>query len=104
MSCPASADAAPQPLTSSATTTTAPDATTTSPARAREVHAGSRVSLSTASLSAAAAASAAFVAARLGLCDQLRSAQAKTPGVAMLRDGEGRTCLHYAAGFGHEVR
>jgi hypothetical protein len=52
---------------------------------------------------AAAAASAAFVAAKLGLSDQLESAVAKTPGLACLRDAEGRCCLHYAAGYGHEV-
>lgn len=52
---------------------------------------------------AAAAASAAFVAAKLGLSDQLESALAKTPGLACLRDAEGRCCLHYAAGYGHEV-
>jgi hypothetical protein len=52
---------------------------------------------------AAAAASAAFVAAKLGLNDQLESAVAKTPGLACLRDAEGRCCLHYAAGYGHEV-
>lgn len=52
---------------------------------------------------AAAAASAAFVAAKLGLGDQLESALVKTPGLACLRDAEGRCCLHYAAGYGHEV-
>lgn len=52
---------------------------------------------------AAAAASAAFMAAKLGLGDQLESALVKTPGLACLRDAEGRCCLHYAAGYGHEV-
>lgn len=52
----------------------------------------------------AATASAAFVAAKLGLSDQLESTVAKTPGLAGLRDAEGRCCLHYAAGYGHEVR
>lgn len=54
--------------------------------------------------SAAAAASAAFVAAKLGLSDQLESALTKNLGLACLRDSEGRCCLHYAAGYGHEVR
>jgi len=54
--------------------------------------------------SAAAAASAAFVAAKLGLCDQLETALTKNLGLACLRDTEGRCCLHYAAGYGHEVR
>lgn len=53
---------------------------------------------------AAAAASAAFVAAKLGLNDQLEGPLSKNPGLASLRDAEGRCCLHYAAGYGHEVR
>lgn len=52
----------------------------------------------------AAAASGAFVSAKLGLGDQLESALVKTPGLACLRDADGRCCLHYAAGYGHEVR
>jgi hypothetical protein len=68
------------------------------PAGSKSVTAGAGLS------AAAAAASAAFVAAKLGLGDQLEAALAKTPGCSCLRDAEGRCCLHYAAGYGHEVR
>jgi hypothetical protein len=51
---------------------------------------------------AAAAASTALAAAKLGLPDQLSSALAVAPAAACLRDVDGRCCLHYAAGFGHE--
>lgn len=67
------------------------------PAGSKSVTAGAGLS------AAAAAASAAFVAAKLGLGDQLEAALAKTPGFSCLRDAEGRCCLHFAAGYGHEV-
>jgi hypothetical protein len=67
------------------------------PAGSKSVTAGAGLS------AAAAAASAAFVAAKLGLGDQLEAALAKTPGFSCLRDADGRCCLHYAAGYGHEV-
>jgi ankyrin repeat protein len=51
---------------------------------------------------AAAAASTALAAAKLGLPDQLSSALAVAPAAACLRDVDGRCCLHYAAGYGHE--
>lgn len=86
----------------------APSSSSSSPAGGAcvKLAAGSKsVTAGSAGLSAAAAAaSAAFVAAKLGLADQLESALAKTPGMACLRDAEGRCCLHYAAGYGHEVR
>jgi hypothetical protein len=67
--------------------------------------AGSKTVTAGAGLSAAAAAaSAAFVAAKLGLADQLETALVKTPGMACLKDTEGRALLHFAAGYGHEVR
>lgn len=47
------------------------------------------------------AASAAFVAARLGLLEQLAAA-AKHPGFGGWRDADGRSCLHFAAGLGHD--
>lgn len=67
--------------------------------------AGSKTVTAGAGLSAAAAAaSAAFVAAKLGLADQLEAALVKNPGMACLKDTEGRALLHFAAGYGHEVR
>eukprot|EP00775_Hariotina_reticulata_P007788 gene7788-7986_t len=50
----------------------------------------------------AAAASTALAAAKLGLTDQLSTALSAAPAAAGLRDVDGRCCLHYAAGYGHE--
>jgi len=50
----------------------------------------------------AAAASTALAAAKLGLIDQLSTALSAAPAAAGLRDMDGRCCLHYAAGYGHE--
>ncbi|DBA68766.1 TPA: hypothetical protein ACH3X2_013381 [Trebouxia sp. C0005] len=46
--------------------------------------------------------SAAMAASKLGMMDKLLAAIEKQPSLAQSRDGEGRTCLHYAAGYGHE--
>jgi hypothetical protein len=47
---------------------------------------------------------AAVAASKLGLLDQLGGAlEAQGPGVAAARDCDGRSCLHYAAGYGHEA-
>lgn len=44
----------------------------------------------------------AVAASKLGLVDQLSSALVSSSAVAVARDAEERTCLHYAAGYGHE--
>jgi ankyrin repeat protein len=42
-------------------------------------------------------------ASKLGLLDQLSGAlEAQGACVAAARDCDGRSCLHYAAGYGHE--
>ncbi|KAL0022409.1 hypothetical protein WJX77_009167 [Trebouxia sp. C0004] len=43
-----------------------------------------------------------MAASKLGMMDKLLSAVEKLPSLAQSRDGEGRTCLHYVAGYGHE--
>ncbi|KAA6417014.1 MAG: hypothetical protein FRX49_13015, partial [Trebouxia sp. A1-2] len=43
-----------------------------------------------------------MAASKLGMMDKLLAAIEKQPSLAQSRDGEGRTCLHYAAGYGHE--
>lgn len=45
---------------------------------------------------------AAVAAAKLGLADHLDSAIKTNKKSVSARDAEGRTCLHYAAGYGHE--
>lgn len=45
---------------------------------------------------------AAVTASKLGLTEQLAVSLGQLEGLATARDGEGRTCLHYAAGYGHE--
>lgn len=48
------------------------------------------------------AAAAAIAAAKLGLIDQLTTAL-NNPAVSVnVQDAEGRACLHYTAGYGHE--
>ncbi|GIL80564.1 hypothetical protein Vretimale_16013 [Volvox reticuliferus] len=44
----------------------------------------------------------AVAASKLGLVDQLSQALATCAAVAFAKDTEDRTCLHYAAGYGHE--
>ncbi|GLI70897.1 hypothetical protein VaNZ11_015921 [Volvox africanus] len=44
----------------------------------------------------------AVAASKLGLVDQLSQALATCAAVAFAKDAEDRTCLHYAAGYGHE--
>ncbi|EFJ40619.1 hypothetical protein VOLCADRAFT_99563 [Volvox carteri f. nagariensis] len=44
----------------------------------------------------------AVAASKLGLVDQLSQALTSCAAVAFAKDAEDRTCLHYAAGYGHE--
>ncbi|PNG99977.1 Ankyrin repeat domain-containing protein 55 [Tetrabaena socialis] len=44
----------------------------------------------------------AVAASKLGLVDNLSAALTTSAAVAFAKDAEDRTCLHYAAGYGHE--
>ncbi|KXZ46695.1 hypothetical protein GPECTOR_41g659 [Gonium pectorale] len=44
----------------------------------------------------------AVAASKLGLVEQLSQALSASVAVAFAKDAEDRTCLHYAAGYGHE--
>jgi ankyrin repeat protein len=89
-----------------ATSTTAASSSSTIPSRAATTSTATVSSKSGSSINAtaaaAAAASTALAAAKLGLMDQLSTALSAAPAAAGLRDMDGRCCLHYAAGYGHE--
>eukprot|EP00798_Chlamydomonas_sp_ICE-L_P024342 gene24342-9958_t len=46
--------------------------------------------------------SAAVAASKLGLNEQLQKALIQCKAIVRARDNEGRSCLHYSAGYGHE--
>lgn len=50
----------------------------------------------------AAAFASAIAASKLGLAEQLSTSIGTCKDVVLSRDSEGRTALHYAAGYGHE--